>query len=207
MPRSIIEKSVVPQAGNKDYFDARRYFIRERKTGKRMDVTQVSADMLKSGQYFVIQEGGKGNAMGRIVFRFKNKFAIYLHDTSSKGVFEREYRGVSHGCIRLEKPFDFAVFLLGGKDEKTIERIRYSMEADIHPTYMDDNPSSDKKQSVEADRLDRAKLIKSVQVKPTVPLFITYYTLYPNENNVMTEYPDVYGFDSVIYHQLLNYLP
>ena len=207
MPRSIIEKSVVPQAGNKDYFDARRYFIRERKTGKRMDVTQVSADMLKSGNYFVIQEGGKGNAMGRIVFRFKNKFAIYLHDTSSKGVFEREYRGVSHGCIRLEKPFDFAVFLLDDKDEKTIERIRYSMEADIHPTYMDDNPSSDKKQLVEADRLDRAKLIKSVQVKPTVPLFITYYTLYPNENQVMTEYPDVYGFDSVIYHQLLNYLP
>ncbi|KGF34921.1 peptidoglycan-binding protein [Hoylesella buccalis DNF00853] len=207
MPRSIIEKSVVPQAGNKDYFDARRYFIRERKTGKRMDVTQVSADMLKSGQYFVIQEGGKGNAMGRIVFRFKNKFAIYLHDTSSREVFEKGNRGVSHGCIRLEKPFDFAVFLLGGKDEEAIERIRYSMEADIHPTYMDDNPSSDKKPAVEPVRLDRAKLIKSVQVKPTVPLFITYYTLYPNENNVMTEYPDVYGFDSVIYHQLLNYLP
>lgn len=207
IPKSIVVKSVAPQAGNKHYFDARHYFIRERKTGKRMDVTQVSADMLRSGNYFVIQEGGKGNAMGRIVFRFKNKFAIYLHDTSSKKVFEKGNRGVSHGCIRLEKPFDFAVFLLGDKNEGTIEKIRYSMEADIHPTYMAENSSSVKTQSVKTDRLDKAELIKSVQVKPEIPLFIIYYTLYPNEKDVMTEYPDVYGFDSVIYRQLLNYLP
>lgn len=81
------------------------------------------------------------------------------------------------------------------------------MEADIHPTYMAENSSSVKTQSVETDRLDRAKLIKSVQVKPEIPLFIIYYTLYPNEKDVMTEYPDVYGFDTVIYRQLLNYLP
>lgn len=203
MPKSIIEKNVVQHAGNTAYFDSHRYFIRERKSGKRMAPSQVSADMLRSGRYNVIQEGGKGNAMGRIVFRFKNNFSVYLHDTSSKSVFEKENREVSHGCVRLEKPFDFAVFLMDKKDKDTIGRISYSMAADIHSVYKE---NTGEEGAQPADTLKRAKLIKSVGVKPEIPLFITYYTLYPNEQKVMTSYRDIYGFDQVIYRHLLNYI-
>lgn len=58
--------------------------------------------MLISGAYGIAQRGGKGNALGRIIFRFDNNFSVFLHDTNSKGVFGQEDRGVSHGCIRIE---------------------------------------------------------------------------------------------------------
>lgn len=203
IPKSIIEKSIAMHAGDSIYFDRHRYFIRERSTGKSINVKHVSSTMLRSGNYFVIQEGGKGNAMGRIVFRFDNKFAVYLHDTSSKKVFEQSNRVVSHGCIRIEKPFDFAVFLLAQKDEETIEKIQYSMAADIHSKY---KQSSSTASTLLCDTLNTSKLINSITVQPTVPLFITYYTLYPDEHQTIKTYCDIYGFDAIIYNLLRNYI-
>ena len=141
--------------------------------------------MLASGKYGVVQRGGKGNALGRIIFRFDNNFSVYLHDTSSRGVFEKEDRGVSHGCVRVEKPFELAKFLLKDKNEKLLGRIEYSMTADSLNI--------------------RGKVVGSVKVEPQVPLFITYYTLYPFAGG-MANYPDVYGFDEVIYAVLKKYL-
>ena len=43
---------------------------------------------------------------------FPNKFNIYLHDTPSKSLFNREVRAFSHGCVRVHKPFEFAYKLL-----------------------------------------------------------------------------------------------
>lgn len=203
MPKSIIDKSVARHAGDSAYFENHRYFIRNRETGNRVDPRQVTSEMLRSGQYFVIQEGGKGNAMGRIVFRFKNNFAVYLHDTSSRGVFDQSNRGVSHGCVRVEKPFELAVFLLKDKDEELIEKMRYSMQADIHSHYQKKLTATS---NLPNDTLQESKLINSVRVQPAVPLYITYYTLYPNEQHGMWEYQDIYGFDAVIYKQLKNYL-
>lgn len=60
--------------------------------------------------------------------------------------------------------------------------------------------------TVSKDTLNREKLISSVNVQPAVPLFILYYTIYPDENNVMKEYGDVYGYDRVIYQYLQNYM-
>ena len=80
--------------------------------------------MLISGAYGIAQRGGKGNALGRIIFRFDNNFSVFLHDTNSKGVFGQEDRGVSHGCIRIEKPYDFAVFLLADSSSPIIHSIR-----------------------------------------------------------------------------------
>ncbi|SDW04387.1 L,D-transpeptidase family protein [Celeribacter indicus] len=53
-----------------------------------------------------------GNALGLVKFMFPNKYNIYLHDTPSKSLFGHETRAYSHGCIRLQQPFDFAYTLL-----------------------------------------------------------------------------------------------
>lgn len=55
---------------------------------------------------------GKGNALGRVKFMFPNGNAIYLHDTPAKALFRRDGRAYSHGCVRVEKPFEFAYHLL-----------------------------------------------------------------------------------------------
>ena len=178
-------KDMVHHAGNPAYFNARNYYISDRSTGEEVNPALVTRAMLLSGKYGVVQRGGKGNSLGRIIFRFDNNFSVYLHDTSSQTVFSREDRGVSHGCIRVEKPFELAKFLLHEKNEKLIQRISYSMTAD----------------SLKIKKL----VVGSVKVEPQIPLFITYYTLYPFAKGVVS-YPDVYGFDDVIFEHLRKYL-
>lgn len=63
----------------------------------------------------IIQAPGRGNALGTVKFMFPNRFAIYLHDTPSKRLFQRDVRAYSHGCIRVERPHDFAEYLLTGQ--------------------------------------------------------------------------------------------
>ncbi len=58
------------------------------------------------------QPPGEKNALGSIKFMFPNPFAVYLHDTPSKSLFQRDYRALSHGCMRVMNPWDFAASLL-----------------------------------------------------------------------------------------------
>ena len=196
IPRSIIKKEVIGHAGNPDYFERHRYFILNRSSGRRVDPASVSAGMLLNPDYFVIQEGGEGNSLGRVVLRFNNNFSIFIHDTSSKWAFDRGSRSVSHGCIRVQKPFELAVFLLDKKDKTLIDKINYSMQADL---------SKPKEGEERRTRVDYRRLVNSVKVNPNVPLFITYYTLYPDVTGKMQTYADVYGYDKVLYQYLRDF--
>ena len=62
--------------------------------------------------YDLKQAPSRRNALGRVKFMFPNKYNIYLHDTPAKNLFARETRAYSHGCIRLNDPFEFAYVLL-----------------------------------------------------------------------------------------------
>ena len=62
--------------------------------------------------YRVRQGPGAGNALGRVKFMFPNRYAIYLHDTPSRHLFERASRAFSHGCIRVRDPLTLAERLL-----------------------------------------------------------------------------------------------
>lgn len=205
VPRSIIQKSIVAHAGNVQYFDQHRYFVRDRRTGKEVDVGEVTPSMLLSGDYSVVQEGGEGNSLGRIIFRFDNDFSIYLHDTSSRAFFANDNRGVSHGCVRVEKPYELAVFMLQKKDQKTMDRIRYSMTADVsglgHGAFRD----AGKPEEAVPDTLNRRMLIGRVAVTPQVPVFITYHTIVSDRQGRLQQYRDVYGYDRVINQCLTPY--
>src|SRR5262249_18190072 len=61
----------------------------------------------KAFPYRIRQEPGAGNALGYIFFGFQNRFGIYMHDTASRFLFGEGSRNFSHGCIRLQNPFDF----------------------------------------------------------------------------------------------------
>jgi L,D-transpeptidase YcbB len=67
----------------------------------------------RSLPYRLVQEPGPDNALGRIKFMFPNEHAIYLHDTPSRDLFDRDSRAFSSGCIRVENPFELAEVLLG----------------------------------------------------------------------------------------------
>lgn len=190
IPRSIIEKEVVAHVDDSAYFIRNRYFVRNKQTGDTIPPQELTVDILKSTNYMVAQERGAGNSLGRIIFRFPNDFAVYLHDTNSPKVFSRNNRAVSHGCVRLERPLDMALFLLDGKDSDTIEKIRYSTSVSL----------------TDPSEIDKSKFVSYLSLKKEVPIFITYYTIFPDEDGSLQAYSDVYGYDRVIAQQLKKYM-
>ena len=63
------------------------------------------------------QPPSNSNALGLVKFMFPNRYNIYLHDTPAKSLFVQERRAFSHGCIRLQDPFEFAYALLAVQSE------------------------------------------------------------------------------------------
>ncbi len=55
---------------------------------------------------------GPKNPLGQVKFMFPNRFAVYLHDTPERHLFQRRVRLFSSGCIRIERPLDLAQYLL-----------------------------------------------------------------------------------------------
>ncbi len=200
IPFSIIKGEVAHRAGDTAYFARNKYHIYERKTNKEVSVPSVTRKMLESGNYRVAQEGGPGNSLGRIIFRFKNRFSVFLHDTSNPGAFERSRRAMSHGCVRVAKPFDLACFVLDEPDEWLLDRMRIAMglpaESEQGMTYEQEHPDAE----------DRYKLINYVKLPARVPIYIIYYTLWPDADGVLQTWPDVYGYDEVIWKNLKPYL-
>ncbi len=206
IPQSIINNDVLHHAGDSSYFARHRYYIADRSTGKKVAIGSVSRAMLASGKYRVSQDGGRGNSLGRIVFRFKNNFSVYLHDTSTPGFFQNSWRGVSHGCVRVQRPFDLAHFLLGDVDDWTLDKLRISM--DIAPVTEQGREylrSHTPEENENGRKLPR-KLISYMPVKPHVPLYIIYYTIYPDEKGVIQTFPDVYGYDKSVWNYLKKFI-
>ncbi len=76
--------------------------------------------------YRLVQRPGPDNALGRIKFMFPNEHAVYLHDTPSRDLFERDNRAFSSGCIRVEDPFKLAEQLLGERGRQRLDAIAAS---------------------------------------------------------------------------------
>lgn len=60
----------------------------------------------------VRQPPGPTNALGEVKFMFPNPYAIYLHDSPERHLFNTTVRTHSSGCVRLNDPRDFAYELL-----------------------------------------------------------------------------------------------
>lgn len=92
------------------------------------------------------QDPGRLNALGRMKFMFPNRYDVYLHDTPSRNLFSQAQRDFSHGCIRLERPLDLALYVMkksrwnrdaleGALDEGTERTIYLPRPIPIHLLY------------------------------------------------------------------------
>ena len=109
VPKSIINHEMLPKARqDSTYFKRKGFEILKGRTVVNSDNIDYNA----SFRYTVRQKGGSSNALGLIKFIFPNKASIYLHDTPSKKLFNKEVRAFSHGCIRLQNPLDLAYCVL-----------------------------------------------------------------------------------------------
>ena len=117
IPRSIIEKEIIPKVKRDPTYLTRqgiRIYRDWRPDSPEIAPTDIDwAQMVPSKfPYRLVQDPGIQNPLGQIKFLFPNNFNVYMHDTPSRYLFGRQGRTFSHGCIRLEKPIDLAVYLL-----------------------------------------------------------------------------------------------
>ena len=189
IPQSIIRNEVSGHAGDSAYFARRNYYV-VGSGGQRVNPARLSSADLRSGRYAVRQRSGRGNSLGRIIFRFPNKFSVYLHDTSSPGAFKNERRAVSHGCVRLQRPFDIAEFVLPDADAWTLDKIRLSMDL---------QPRTEQGKKYKREHSGAIRLVNNLPLETKVPVLIDYYTYYPNPSTGKLEkWSDIYGYDKIV---------
>jgi murein L,D-transpeptidase YcbB/YkuD len=128
VPRTIAVKDILPKlADGADYLQKEGFKVF---AGWQEDAPEVDPRTIPwkdyNEDYFPLmlrQEPGKNNALGQIKFIFPNKFAVYLHDTPQRSLFERVQRDFSSGCIRLEKAPALANYLLADDPFWTADRL------------------------------------------------------------------------------------
>ncbi|WP_091735365.1 L,D-transpeptidase family protein [Phenylobacterium immobile] len=114
------------------------------------------------------QRAGDMSALGRFKFDFANDYAVYLHDTPSRGGFDRISRQASHGCVRIEKPAELARALLEGDPVWTPEKIE--------------------------ETLASGKTVRA-QLPQETPVFIFYWTAFAGADGQMHFRSDPYDWD------------
>jgi hypothetical protein len=96
------------------------------------------------------------------------------------------------------------MFLLPQADEWLLDKIR--MNIDMQPES--DKGKKYKKEHAEDENPIAGIKMNSTGVSPNVPLFIDYYTLYPNpENDELEVWRDRYEYDIQIAKTIKPFLP
>jgi L,D-transpeptidase YcbB len=171
VPFSIATKEILPKIKRDPNYFATRDFDLKTHSGKFIDPSSVDWAKItaRNFPYWLVQRPGPNNALGRVKIMFPNEHAVYLHDTPSKALFGKAARAFSHGCIRVENPFDFAQQLLGG------------------------DWNQEKFQQV----LDEGKT-KSVLLPKPMTVLLLYWTTMVDPDGVVHFYDDVYERDARI---------
>jgi murein L,D-transpeptidase YcbB/YkuD len=117
VPHSIAVKELLPKVQkNENYLEQNNYDVVNAK-GKVIDDSKLKWKSYDENNfpYFFRQSTGPRNALGVLKFNLRNPFSIFLHSTSLQSAFAKDYRFLSHGCIRLAKPLELAKALLPDK--------------------------------------------------------------------------------------------
>lgn len=125
-------------------------------------------EVVSQHPFTVRQKPGPDNSLGKMKFLFPNSYNIYLHDTPAKDLFDATKRAFSHGCIRVENPLRLAQYLLRNDTAMTAERIN---------TILTTNTQH------------------AIPLKPTMPVYIVYYTAWIDGTGQLIFRNDIYGFD------------
>lgn len=125
LPYSIATHETLPRI-KKDpgYLAAKHMEVMDR-GGKVLDASTIDWSKYSAGNFpFIIrQKAGPWNALGEVKFMFPNKYAVYLHDTPSRGLFNRQDRAFSHGCIRTEDKWDLLMSLMDDPEVWNMDKI------------------------------------------------------------------------------------
>lgn len=168
VPYSIASKEILPLIqNNMEYLYKQNMEVLD-KDDNVVDPDQVEWSELneKNLPFRFRQREGEGNALGVLKFYFQNKYGVYMHDTNEKRYFLKKLRAYSHGCMRVEKPKEFAAWLIKRAD-KPVEEIERALV---------------RRES------------RNLAIQSPVPLYVKYFTA-EVVRDTLHLYPDIYKKD------------
>lgn len=113
------------------------------------------------------QRPGPQNSLGQMKLVMPNPYSVYLHDTPSKNLFDRDIRAFSHGCVRVGGAIEFATNLL--------------------------SPALSREK---VDAIVASGKTVTVQLPHHLPVYITYFTAAGDASGGLVFKPDIYGRDA-----------
>ncbi|WP_231489698.1 L,D-transpeptidase family protein [Billgrantia saliphila] len=171
IPPTILREDVLPQVRQDLDYLRRENITVLSPSGERIDPREV--DWSRPGNVMLRQDAGPQNALGRLVVRFPNDHLVYLHDTPAQGLFSREQRAFSSGCIRVENIREFVQLLFDdtGTGQDVDTRIA---SGESH----------------------------NVSLARRMPIIIHYWTVNPGGDGELSFRPDIYERDDALLHAL-----
>ncbi len=177
VPASIIAAEYMPiLRSDPGYFVRNNFdvFVRFDGAVQQVDPYRINWSMVSASMVSMRQRPGGGNALGQVKFIFPNRHAIYLHDTPTKNLFQRDVRSFSHGCIRVMNPMDFADALLSYID---------GWDADGVAVLFGDRE-------------------RQVNLDTHIPVHITYFTAVVDADGNVQFKNDIYGHSAAVRQRL-----
>ena len=180
VPISIIKKELGPHiARSGEGYLASKGYETVNAEGKPV---QATAAEIERGGVVVRQKPGARNALGLVKFMFPNQYNIYLHSTETPSLFARTRRDFSHGCVRVQKPDEFAVWVLrnnGGDWDMDKVHEAFNSGPDNH----------------------------TVSLKQDIPVVIFYLTAHTGDDGSLHFFDDIYGYDQQLDDVLAKGMP
>ncbi|MGH6924340.1 MAG: L,D-transpeptidase family protein [Propylenella sp.] len=172
VPLSILKNEMMPEirADPWGYFARYGYEVLAEVGGRvrRIDPAWVDWYRVNPRALHVRQVPGDHNALGRIKFMFPNQHSVYLHDTPTKSLFERDRRAFSHGCVRVQNPMDFADAILPvGAPQWNSSRLK-----DLYGSQE-----------------------RHVNLDTQIPVHLSYFTMTVAADGTLNRLEDIYGYD------------
>jgi murein L,D-transpeptidase YcbB/YkuD len=170
VPESIAVKEMLPSIMRNPGAALAGYQVFANVDGRfrPVDPYMVNWGSVNMKQIQIKQPPGERNALGSIKFMFPNPYAVYLHDTPSKSLFQRDYRALSHGCMRVMDPWAFADALLSEDPTITTPQLKALVGG----------PE------------------RQVNLSRKIPVHVTYFTAWVDGAGKLQVRGDVYGHDA-----------
>lgn len=167
IPTSIANKEILPHLKrNRNYLSNNNMEVVS--GGKVINPKTINWNKYSKIPFEIRQKPGIENSLGKMKFLFPNSFDIYLHDTPSKELFNRNKRDFSHGCIRVENPKKLAIYLLRNNKTWSLENV---------------------------DKILETSKETEIEIKPTIPVYITYFTAWVDVKGNLNFRNDIYNLD------------
>lgn len=175
IPINLVFEDIIPRQIDDPSYLERKSIKLYRGWTKPREVDPQTVDWRRLNEkrfpYWLRQEPGPKNALGRIKFIVSNPYEIYLHGTPDTHLFDRVIRNFSSGCIRVKDPVALAAFLLNDGSRQQQEEVLENIHQGTN---------------------------QGVILPIAVPIYLVYWTSWVDQDGTLNFRKDIYNRDTLL---------